>query len=611
MANSDNDLILQRFFDLSADPMGFTSQAGVLAAANPALCELLGVNQDGVVGLSLFDYFHRDDLAKVQPLIDTVANTRQSVLFRFRVRTGDVDYVIFAGALRFDSASDSMFWVGGDVSEQINAQERLIQLESALATKTIFARTDSQGVIREVSDTFCSISGYSRSELIGNTHRLVASGEHSQSFFENLWSTISSGRVWQGVIKNRTKRGEIYYVQTLIIPIFDSDGSIFEYLAIRQDVTDLIEVRSESRRLLDILNETNKIARIGGWELDVATGSLNWTDETFRILEVKKQKDQTPVLAEGLQLFIPEHIPIVDEAVSRAIEFGETYNLEVKARTAKGNDKWVYTTGRPNLKRGKVVSLSGTIQDIDHIKTAELKYDQERQKSIHNAKLASLGELAASVAHEINNPLGIISGSAELLKATSKSLSAEKAESRADIIIKSCDRIAHIVRGLKKYSSSGERREWEVCSLAQIVREALLLTGAKAKSSQVDVTVALDEDTHVFCNEIEVEQVVINLVNNALDAVAELETKFVDLRVATVGENAVFWITDSGPGICPDQAKRIFDPFYTTKDPESGTGLGLSIVSTILEEHRATINVDQECENTRFVIRFPAAASAM
>ncbi len=186
-----------------------------------------------------------------------------------------------------------------------------------------------------------------------------------------MWKTISSRNVWSDVLKNRKKNGQFYYAQTLITPISDPEGNICTFKAIRQDITDSIRQKTELVRTFDILNETSSIAKVGGWELEVETGELTWTDETFGILEVGKIDDQKPMLPEGIDLFIPEHQAVIETAVSWAIEFGEAYSLELQAQTAKENVLWLYTSGRANYQDGKVISLSCTIQDIDDRKQTE------------------------------------------------------------------------------------------------------------------------------------------------------------------------------------------------------------------------------------------------
>jgi PAS domain S-box-containing protein len=279
-----------------------------------------------------------------------------------------------------DQSQNRVFAVARDITNERRINKNYIQIQKALSERVIFAKTDVQGRIIEVNDMFCNISGYSKHELLGKTHRTVNSGLHPKSFFSNLWKTISRGQTWSGSITNRRKDGSLYYVESIIFPTFDIEGEIESYISFRFDITERIETKKESEKILDILNETSSIAKVGGWELDIATGTLSWTDETFKILGVEKKDGQSPILPEGLELFVEEHKPIIDEAVKNGIERGEPYALEIMAQTPSGEKKWVFTNGKANYRDGKIISLSGTIQDIHEKKVTQLKYNQERQK---------------------------------------------------------------------------------------------------------------------------------------------------------------------------------------------------------------------------------------
>lgn len=142
---------------------------------------------------------------------------------------------------------------------------------STLNQHAIVSEADTSGNITEVNDKFCETSGYSRDELIGKNHNLVRSDYHPESFYKDMWKTISQGHTWHGTICNRNKNGEDYWVDSTIVPYFDSNNKLFKYVSVRTDVTELRQ--SEER-----LNRSQSFANIGTWDWNVKTDELYWSD---------------------------------------------------------------------------------------------------------------------------------------------------------------------------------------------------------------------------------------------------------------------------------------------------------------------------------------------
>lgn len=350
------------------------------------------------------------------------------------------------------------------------------------------------------------------------------------------------------------------------------------------------------------LDEAQSAARIGTWSFDVSNEQVNWSKQMFEIFDAEGSL-QSPSLQGQLSKIHPEDRPLWAKTIDDCLRDGKPYRIRIRAQLPS-KTLWIEAIGRGKQNAtGKVVMLSGTCQDVSDLIHAEEIAKLERSKAIQNSKLASLGELAAGVAHEINNPLAIISGTIQLLPDYVSS--PDKLLQKISTIDRATQRIAKIVLGLKKFSRSSEKSVYRPTKLKDILLESLTLTESKAKRHAVPVELESSSDPIIHCDEIEVEQVIIILINNGIDAVKNTPSRWLKLILTEEEQTVVLRCMDSGSGINREVASKLFQPFFTTKAVGQGTGLGLSIAKGILQDHGASIELIENHPHTCFEIRFP------
>jgi C4-dicarboxylate-specific signal transduction histidine kinase len=237
---------------------------------------------------------------------------------------------------------------------------------------------------------------------------------------------------------------------------------------------------------------------------------------------------------------------------------------------------------------------------------AERELEIQRARNIHSSKLSALGEMAGGVAHEINTPLATIRMTAENCEylLSEGDLKKEVFSQSLDRIIKTVDRIAKIVLSLKTFSRDGSNDRFELVSCKKILEEVLSFSAERFKSNEVEVRSNF-EDVSVYCQQIQIEQVLLNLLNNSFDAVQNVERKWIEITAKRQGDMLRIEVKDSGERIPEDVEKKLMSPFFTTKEIGKGTGLGLSVSLGIAKRHGGNLYYDSECDHTCFVLLLP------
>lgn len=263
----------------------------------------------------------------------------------------------------------------------------------------------------------------------------------------------------------------------------------------------------------------------------------------------------------------------------------------------------------PIFEGDGLVGRLWVFRDVTERKRIEALLEERRNQVIHAAKMSTLGEMAAGVAHEINNPIAIISGYVkQIIEGFDLgALNIEEAVKKLSKVESSCQRIGKIVRSLKTFARDGSQDPFERSELPAIVSDTLELCRARASQVNVDIRVKIEGKSLSFdCQPVSISQVLLNLVGNAIDALESVEgERWVEIHCADLGERIAVRVSDSGPGIPEAIRAKIMNPFFTTKEVGKGTGMGLSICKGLVESHSGRLYFDEYNGHTSFVVEIP------
>jgi PAS domain S-box-containing protein len=472
---------------------------------------------------------------------------------------------------------------------------------------------DRQGRFLYANRKTFAIHGYDEHEFMALTLREIDVPESAALIDERMKAIAEMGEASFEVL-HRTKDGTTIPMEVYVKQV--DWGGTPAMLSTATDISERkrMEVALEaSRRLVE---ESQRMGKVGGWSFDIDTREQTWTEEVYRIHEV--DLTYKPTVEAGIAFYAPGSRAVIERAVQGAVEGGEAYDVELEIITARGNRRWVRAIGEADLAHRKVF---GFFQDITGHRRAEIENARLEAQLQQAQKLESVGRLAGGVAHDFNNMLAAILGNVDL--ALDDVGPADPIRGFLEEIRAAAGRSADLTRQLLAFARK-QTVAPRTLDLNQTVSGMLrMLQRLIGEDIQINWRPGSDV-WPVKVDPSQVDQILANLCVNARDAIEDVgcitietanavmtESDCADRPPLVPGEYVQLTVTDNGCGMDGDTLSHLFEPFFTTKAQGKGTGLGLATVYGAVRQNDGYIIAESEPgHGARFSVYLPRHAAS-
>lgn len=484
--------------------------------------------------------------------------------------------------------------------DQIDRSAYLEAVLSTLPEYVIVNDLDMQMI--DLNQAGLDLIGIKRLEDLPEREPMSLISEPYRPVFKDAFESVLSGDVTQVgkplKIEIQSLDGISHLLEFRLGPLKEHDGQISAIVITARDISDwqnMLEAAEQSTSILESI-------------LDTVPDPMVVMDEKCRITSFSAAAEdlfdyrENEVVGKNINMLMPppyhaEH----DSYVERYTRTGEKRIIGI-GRTVEGQKKdgtiFPMRLAVGEAKSGDHRLFTGFIIDLTEQRNTAAELQSLQADLLHSSRLSAVGTLASALAHEINQPLAAItnylSAARDMLDSGAEGNKEFLHEALQESVSESL-RAGTIVRRLREFVAKGEINR-ELLSIAQVVEDATTLGLVGAYDKGIKFSITIDPDTnHVFADRVQIQQVMVNLMRNAIEAMADSQIKHLNISVRSVPHKKVeIAISDTGSGIEASVAEKIFDPFTSTKS--SGMGLGLSICRTIIEAHEGTICVEANPE---------------
>jgi PAS domain S-box-containing protein len=540
---------------------------------------------------------HPDDRARVQQIIDGAVQKGEPLDFEHRLLMPDGSskhvHVVAHAPKEDESGTPEFVGAVTDITERKHAEEILRRSEAYLSEAQRLSHTGSWA-----SDPAIGKHTYWSEEVFRITGFDAAEGPPRFEEFERRVHPDDRARTkerFRTAIREKVDfdhgyrivhpGGEIREIHVIGHPVFSPSSDLVEYVGTLMDVTERRRTEEILRRSEAYLSEAQRLSHTGSWAMIPATGDITyWSEEAFR-LQGFNPAERLPRFEEVRRRFHPDDRARATEQFKTAIRAKSDFDVVYRIVLPAGEIREVQSIGHPVLSpSGEVVEFVGTVMDVTERRRAE----EERQALAHANRIATMGQLTASIAHEVNQPIAAVvtNAQAALRWLNMQPSDPEEVRQALDRIVRNGRRAGDVISRIRALVAKAAPRN-DLFDINEVIIEVIALTRSELRLSGTSLRTHLTEGLPLILGDrIQLQQVMLNLTLNAVEAMSESRERSRELLIKTGQDGpggVLVAVQDSGPGLKPESVDRLFDAFYTTKP--GGMGMGLSICRSIIEAH--------------------------
>ncbi len=568
---------------------------GTVENVNDQSLRYFGYDFNEHQGWQTNDIIHPDDRALGVAKFAEAAASGQAYEVVERLRRHDGLYRWFQlrgnPVLDRDGSTVRWYFILNDIDDRKRAEEALANSEREFRhivnmVAGMIILSTPEGVLDGSNQQLLDYFGITLDEVQDWATNGITHPDDVQVNIETFMGSLKSGEPYDYESRYRRHDGVFRWFQVRGQPLRDGEGNIVRWYGLLTDIDDRKHVEEELRRSQAFLSAGQRISSTGTFSWNVQTDELTFSDEWLRIFEFGEGESIT--LERIRERIHPDDIGILAQKMAAVREGYGSSEYEIRLLGRSGDVKYIRVIGKViDHQDGHRESL-GAIQDVTQRRLAEEAGDRLRAELARVTGFLSLGQMSAAIAHEVNQPIsGILTNASTCLRMLSMDPpDIGTALETARRTIRDGNRATEVITRLRALFS-GRPVEFEQLDLHDAVNEVIALSASDQRRNRVTIhTSFTTEIPLVVGDRVQLQQVISNLLRNAMDAVANVRDRLrlVEISTAVDGDGSVkLGVADNGIGLDPDASSRIFEAFYTTK--ADGMGIGLSVCRSIIENH--------------------------